>query len=301
MTIIEGVMKIKSQLKLNQYISFELPGGELIVQNSQGVSRITDSRLKAFLLEWDSKSNSLIEYNDIHVYMGEETSAAVDFLKSLLVITDFTPPNLGIDTISFYTNNDNIGSLLKNVLDEDYSPFLKCNYIYDEKLNINHFDTNSNELIVVFMNPYNRKFAKEIRDLISQKKDTFLIFSYTYNSSFYIDSLYNGFFKSPCHICHISYIESQLRITNGENITYQQMVDSLYADNNYYQIETPLNFNGNLNVATQLTNRIGDLFLADINTVIHPEAFNESSVYNLITKKVHKDNPIHWEMCDCYE
>ncbi|KOR94821.1 McbB family protein [Geobacillus stearothermophilus] len=291
----------KTYYKLNQYVLHELETGEIVLQNAKGIVRINEPRLKNFVKKWDEYGNSLLPYEEFEETFGEDTKEALIFLKTYQIIEEKVKPNLGIKRIRLYTNNPEVGLYIKQILETDYRHALEISSLCDKHLESEQIIVENGDLVVVFLNPYNRKKAREIRDRVKGFEQSFLLFTYVYNYTFYMDALYNGFLKSPCHICHISYIESQIRISNQGNITYQHMIDSLYAERPSFPITTPLTQNNIFNIVTQITNRISKLILLDETPVVHAEAFLESSMFDLITKELHTDNPIHWELCDCYE
>lgn len=47
------------------------------------------------------------------------------------------------------------------------------------------------ELLVAFLNPYNKSIAQSVMNALNQSENTLLLMSYIYNNKFYIDPLYN--------------------------------------------------------------------------------------------------------------
>ncbi|MEK4232530.1 McbB family protein [Anoxybacillus sp. FSL W8-0703] len=272
-----------------------------MVQNAKGIVRAYDSRLKDFFKEWDEFGTALLSYSDFEKFFGKDTKEALEFLKEYHIIEDKIEPNLNIKRISVYTNNVEVGGYIEKILRIDYKQDIDVSMFYNRELSPKQLEIQEGDLILVFLNPYNRRVAKGIRDKVKSVEKAFLLFTYVYGNCFYMDSLYNGFLKPPCHLCHISYIESSIRTTDYNGITYQHIIDSLYSDRSFFSIEVPLTQSNIFNIVTQITNRISKLILLDEGSFIQSHAFLESYMFDLATRKLYVDNPIHWELCDCYE
>ncbi|MBN8194220.1 McbB family protein [Bacillus sp. NTK074B] len=298
-----NTMNLQKEKKyiLNPYVYYLLDDKEMVLQNAQGVVRIHENRLKDFIIEWDTFGSMNVPIDELNSRFGKDAEDAIHFLKTYNVIKEIPLPNLEVKKIKIYSNHSAIEQHLQNILKKDYGEIIDIESHLNDDLSANEIEVDEGDLIIVFLNPYNKTLAKEIRNRVSGIKNAYLMFSYVYNYAFYIDALYNSFLKSPCHICHMSYIESQLRIDNQGNTTYQQMIDSLYTEDPYFKVETPLTQNHQYNIVTQLVNRISKVIMLDESPVVYSEAFIESSMFDISTKKMRVDNPIHWELCDCYE
>jgi len=284
---------------VNSFVYHELPNGEIVVQNRFGIVKVKETRMIRIIKEWDRKTGCIVDDETLYKIFRGDSEIATKFLLQHGIIQKSEPMNFNINRLVFFSNHSDILKLIEKILLNDYSSRVK--------VEIHCLDDFSKDLIsshscsLVFMNPYCKSTAKRIRDTIKDIPNSYVLMSYVYNNKYYIDSLYCGSWRNPCHLCHIGYIESQLRINTSGNITYQQMIDSLYHEDPSFKVEAALSINQQLNSVTQLFNRFEKLISLDTSKVVFPEEFHEFVVMDLETKEVHVDTSMHWEMCDCYE
>src|SRR5699024_9127479 len=133
-----------------------------------------------------------------------------------------------------------------------------------------------NDLIVVFLNPYDKKIVKEIYDRVQSSKECLILMTYIYNSNFYMDNLYSPKWKNPCHYCHMGFIESQLRINQEGDLSYQGLIDILYHEDRKFAVETPISTINMINFMTIIFNHLDNLvFRNHGHTLLHGESLED--------------------------
>ncbi|MED4129438.1 McbB family protein [Shouchella miscanthi] len=279
---------------VNNFLCFEIED-YLILQNESGVVRVEDKRLIDFLKNLDVENSIHLCEQEVSTVFPEEYSEVIKFLERYNVISPVKKLNFNIQGISFYANNVNVISKMEDILNGISE--VKSNMID----NIDDYVPSDDELLVVFLNPYSKKHAKRIRDMVINFDHHYLLFTYVYNNALYIDPIYSSSFKNPCHLCHIENIEAQLRINTTGNITYQHMIDSLYSEINNFKVERPLTNLDVLNIVSQIGNRLERLVTLKKSNIVFMEEYQHFFCMDLDNKNFFKDNSLHWELCDCYE
>lgn len=104
----------------------------------------------------------------------------------------------------------------------------------------------------------------------------------------------------------MGHIESQLRIKDAGNLTYQHLIDMLYHEDNNFSVNIPLSNNDILNILTLVSNELEKLILRPNGKVLKSsvetiEDKNFSTMYDLKDKLLSKDVSMYWELCNCYE
>lgn len=286
--------------ELCNYVFHELTSGEIVVQNKEGIVRIKDPVLGNLIKEWDTHNGSTIPLNDLNDNFGERAQQALDFLLQYKIIEKRETPNFNLTGINIISNS------------AFFIEHSKDMYLYDygDKLNIRFSDYDDielekNELVILFLNPYNKHEASEIVKKVNSEENTISLISYVYNNTIYIDSLYSKKWYKPCHFCHIGHIETQLRTNHTGNISYQQIIDFIYHEDSQFKVESPLQVK-DINILSCIISNILDKFITRGSNKFlfnHEslEDMNYAYAIDLNTKEVSSDVSIFWEMCDCYE
>jgi len=299
-----SVNTINQQLyQIANYVYHELPNGNLVIQNKEGIVQIKEPTLIEVIKEWDNKSNTFITLEEFRekFQSAEIGEKALQFLLDYKIINEKSLPNFNIKNINLYTNNKKFDEHIYNLFINDYSK--KVNIRRSEfSYNIN---VNNNDLFIVFLNPYSKTEAKKIINSLNRVNDAILLFSYVYNNTIYVDCLYNKNWYKPCHFCHTGHIETQLRVNRNHSMTYQQIIDLLYHEDTKFKVESPLMVIDVYLLGTIIDKIVSSFILRDKNQLLYNfeslEDLNYSYAINLKTKEISSDISIHWEMCDCYE
>jgi McbB family protein len=107
--------------------------------------------------------------------------------------------------------------------------------------------------------------------------------------------------KSPCHMCQIANIESELRVGRENEITYQQIIDTLYLEESEFYAYSPVTFRQSINLVSELANRITKLLNLSGTEVTSKDEVLRGTTMDLRTMQRYSDVTVHWELCDCYE
>lgn len=290
---------MKKNYKVNKFLTHQLENSEIVVQNMQGIIKIHNEVLIDLILDWDLKSIKRVSYEILLEKFSEYTDEAIEFLTSNGILIEEKEKTINIKRISVVTNDDFIQELLLRALSVDYGDDLEIHRSSDEH-NIQLINE-KDQLTIVFLNPYSKKFALNIRDHFKGNNTSYLLMSYIYHNMFYMDCLYNYDWHTPCHGCHMGHLETQMRVGKASNLTYQQLIDLIYSEDEDFPIGFPLKELQKLKIATEILERV-NMFIHDFRTsLIHPEDINKTIVLNLENYSRVEDTSIHWELCDCYE
>ncbi len=212
--------------------------------------------------------------------------------------------NFKINQIYFLTNDNKVG---KELNEKIYQASLEYEVKFDKVEILEELKgkkLNDNDLLVVFMNKYDKNFMKKLYKLI-KKYNCLTLISYSYNNNVYIDNLYKYSWKNPCHFCNIGNIEAKLRVNSSGEMSYQSMIDMLYEEDSSFSVESIFGSIESVNIICSILNRLDNLiFRSQGYTYLNHEKLNEvnnSILIDLSTKKISEDISIHWELCDCYE
>jgi len=290
---------MKKTYTLNNFIIYQTNLTELVLMHNYGIVKIKEPRLIEIIKTWDNTNQKIVSEKELIDTFKEDYLSAVGFLEENYVFIEKSHMNFSLQKCIFLSNSEELLNVSKNFLFEDEDINGRIVNLNQEKSDM--LLSENNTLYIAFLNPYSKRLANEINNIVKQSEDSILLMSYTYNNNFYMDSLYFPQKSNPCHFCHIGHIESQLRVDSTGNISYQQIIDSIYMDEPKFQIHTPLNNNNVLNIISLLSNKINKYFTLNNGNVIHNEELHECSVLDLQTNKYYRDYSLHWELCDCYE
>jgi McbB family protein len=287
--------------KVKNFVCHTMPSNELVIQNQKGIVKITNNSLISLIHYIEKHSFSKISYNEIEGFLGDNTDGAIEFLKSYGVIESLKKLNFNVDRVQFITNNMDFEEHLMFALGK-LQKEISINLLLNNDLNL---DFHNNDLILVLLNPYDKKLAQEITDKVKKNGKCVLMMTYMYNSNFFMDNLYSPKWKNPCHHCHMGSIESQLRVTENGNLSYQGLIDILYHEDNKFVVESPLSTIDLYSIGSLIFKRLDNLvFRTKGSTLFYGESLediNNTIMFSLENKDVSNDTSIHWEMCDCYE
>lgn len=299
------MLKQKTGLKysIENFIYHELPEGDIVVQSKQGIVKVTDQSMINFIKMIDNQElYRTIDESDIEGTFNEQTEEAIDFLFSYGIISNYNVDyNFEVKGYEFFSNDESYLKMIEFTTKEDYeNKNLDINY-HD---NIDQINFEEDQFVSCFLNPYSKSLADEIVSRAKESNCT-LLMAYTYNNNIYINNLYKETWKNPCHFCNFNHIESQLRIQEDGNVTYQHLVDLIYHEDPQFQIELKLSQKDLLHLVTQIVKIVDGYIVQDEMTPAHdsyaPLYLSESILINLLSNEVIKDFSIHSELCDCYE
>lgn len=289
--------ELANNYKISDFIYYELNEETLIVMHRNGIVKVKERRLKNSIKEWDINLQKEISKEKIIEIFGKDFEAALDFMLNNYILEEKKEVNFSVNRIVILTNNDLVATLIENTIIKD---LIVPNTIVTIDDN-SEFNIENNALYVVFLNPYNKQLATKINNQIKKNKESILLMTYVYNNNFYMDSFYFPPLYNPCHLCHIGHIESQLRVNTDGNITYQQIIDSIYLEQPSFSVNTVLTQNNIINIVALLSNKITKFIALENGNLIFPEEWHECTMLDLQTNKIHTDFSLHWELCDCYE
>ncbi|MEI5908908.1 McbB family protein [Bacillus spongiae] len=282
---------------INKFIYHVLSNGEGVIQTQAGIVRTDNRDIMRLIQNWDETNQTMANEEEFKSMFAEDYIEAIEFLESYNIIEEVKEKNLDIDRVTIISNHKEIGTLLRSTIQNDYGKHVDVN-LYDTAY---YKPSKDKELTVVFLNPYNKELGLELRNRQMNAPTSIMLMSYVYESNFYLDSLYSPDWKTPCHQCHMGHIETQSLVADSDNLTYQQLVSSLYAVDQNFKIEVPLTATQHMNIVTLISNQL-NRFMNDFQTSnLHPEEMTNCTLLDLKTLKYYKDTALHWEMCDCYE
>lgn len=288
--------------KIGAFVCHKLPSGELVIQSQNGIAKVNHTKLISLIEYLDENRIGKISHDDVEQYMSDYTDNAIGFLKKYGIIGVYRDSmNFNVKRIQLVSND---AKFEKNsiYLFEQLKQDSEIEVINNKKL---EYEIYNQDLIVVFLNPYDKEMAEKIYNLVKVNSRCLLLMTYVYNSNLYIDNLYSPKWKNPCHYCHMGLIESQLRVSNNGSLSYQSLIDILYHEDKSFSVESSMTTVELFNFITLIINRLDNLvFRSNGHTLSYHESLEEINdviMYDAKNKKVHTDTSIHWELCNCYE
>lgn len=252
--------------------------------------------------DWEENYKKSVSNSELELLFNNETSEAIDYLGHYGIIELTKLNKTQINEIKILSNNRNIGKTLFETLKAKYENNLNVSQIGLEEFEWQNFDNN---LLIVFLNPYEKKFVKTLLRKQENLHKTVSLMGYVYANNFYLDCFYSVDWKLPCHNCHMGHIQSSLYLSDDQEATYQQLIDSLFSETkDQFLVGMPLNSIQELNISCLISNKINE-YLNDLNILnsqlLHMEDLNKCTLLDLTTFRKYEDTSLHWEMCDCYE
>lgn len=291
----------EKKYSINNFVIHELVNEDsLVILNTRGIVKIKEHRLAKLIRDWDGNSLSHVFEDTLKKVFSEDFENALKFMLNNSILEEEKQVNFLVEKIMYISNNEKLNEFMKSVYSDELKLPKQIKFI-DTESSVSHLCSEERCLYIIFLNPYNKRIAASIRDSIKINGSSLLMMSYVYNNNFYMDSLYFPSLYTPCHLCHIGHIESQLRVNTNGSISYQQIIDSIYLENPNFSIETPLSQNNILNIATITSNRVSKIILFENGLLVFPEELHECLMLDLQNNQVHRDYSLYWELCDCYE
>lgn len=297
----DGVSK-DSTFTINKYLFYEVDQESAVIQTANGITKISDKRMIELTKNWEESFIESISYLDLEFYFKDDTQEAIEYLNHYGIIELEKENITRINGIKIFSNSENIGKYLSDTLKKKYQ-----NRMNVDQIGLNEFQEKNleNNLFIIMLNPYDKKIVKQLLEIQKKLHNTVSLMGYVYANNFYLDCLYSVDWKLPCHNCHIGHIHSSLYLSDDQEATYQQLIDSLFSETkDQFIVGMPLNSIQELNIACLISNKVY-AYLYDLNTInsqlLHAEDFNKCTLMDLTTFKKYEDTSLHWEMCDCYE
>lgn len=288
--------------EVRSFLQHDSPNGDLVLHSTTGIAIVKHARMKEFLGRLEQRMQRQVTFGEMQDWFGGETEDALTFLKQYGVVREKAIFNLDVNEVVFATNCQSVGELVDSAMRG-----IECgwSFVFSDNeegvLGGVRQAIGRRALVCTFLNPYSRRLATAIRDATLNKASSPLLMTYAYNNCLYIDSLYKYGWGLPCHLCQISQIEADLRLRFTGGVTYQNIVDRIYANDPEAVISTPVTQRLALNIAAQLVNRLDRLVTLQHNDRIDPQELRYGYMFDLNTMRLTGDITTHWEICDCYE
>ncbi|UHA74286.1 McbB family protein [Paenibacillus sp. 481] len=294
-------MNAAVEYEISNFVYHELHNGDVVVQNYRGIVKINNATMAHYVKSLDVKTKQTISMNSLSNSFGEHSDVALQFLLKYGIVKLKQKICFDIEEIVLLSNNDTISEHfnlhLAPYFAESKLPFSTITTVSDFNFN--------NKLLIVFLNPYDKLLAKKIVSKIQEYESALLMMTYIYNNKFYMDSLYNVDWKKPCHLCHVGFIETQLRVNQYADLSYQGLIDILYHEDATFKVEAPISVVETYNMMTMILNQLDKFVFRTKGRVLYSneslEDINHTFMLDLSTNKISRDVSIHWELCDCYE
>lgn len=284
------------KFKLNDFILYEQSPNQVVVQHVKGILEIDDEQMVKFLQYLNQHKVSVLDQVTFTDFFRQYSMQAIEFLLSHQLIEEISEPTLPVKQVKFASNHQDINDYMKEVMKE-YEDQVDSEMVSFTTMRDNIHSYQG--LNVIFLNPYTKRGAKYFRDQLAN--DAYLLTCYVYNGCFYIDAVYRKRLKTPCHLCHMSYIESEIRKERGVELTYQDLIDSLYHEDDHFPVETPLLKRHIINIVDKISMKLDQLFNGANDQLQFQKHFRESFKMELASRRMYTDQSFHWELCDCYE
>ncbi|MFX3618329.1 MAG: McbB family protein [Sporolactobacillus sp.] len=285
--------------KVNNFITYELPTKELVVQNQDSITKVSQEKMKLFLINISDRYNKKLSEEELSDYFGDLKERAISFLLNFNLIEEQKVWNYDVNNICLVSNCQRVRECIQGYFNHD---FPGADF---SALDINEFNELSethNTLFIVFLNPYSLSIAKKIKKKIDHVDSTYLIMSYVYDFKMYMDCLYNAKWNNPSHFDHKGYIESSIRSNEEEHtMTYQDLIDMIYQNDQKFTIELPLTQRMVLKTTIILIDAFEKFFYLDRDKILHPDELTENLCFDYKQNKLIKDTALFWELSDIYE
>lgn len=295
-------ISIGSTYSINKFLFYEVDEESAVIQTAYGITKVFDSRMIKLIKNWEENFRESISFSDLELLFKSDTNEAIDYLEHYGIIESLKINKTQINGIKILSNSKTIGNLLSETLKKKYENHMNVSQINSDEFEEQSFENN---LFIIFLNPYDKKMVKTLLEKQKDLRNTVSLMGYVYANNFYLDCFYSVDWKLPCHNCHMGHIQSSLYLSDDQEATYQQLIDSLFSETkDQFLVGMPLNSIQELNIACLITNKVY-AYLNDLNTInsqlLHAEDLNKCTLMDLITFKKYEDTSLHWEMCDCYE
>lgn len=292
---IELINKYDKKFKLNEFILYKQSQYKAVVQHMNGILQINDEQMMKFIQFCDNYYAKIIYQSMFDKFFKENSLQAIDFLLEHEVIEEIQETPLKIKQVKFSSNHQKVNHFMKDIIEEYTNVNGEIVDLTTMEKGIHTFQG----LNIVFLNPYHKRIIKRLRDHLAE--DGYLLASYVYNGCFYIDSIYSKKFKTPCHLCHMSFIESEIRKERGVELTYLDLIDSIYSEDIDFLIESPLQTKHIINIIDKISMKLDNLLNRQNDQIYFQKQLKECFKMELSSRSMYVDQSFHWELCDCYE
>ncbi|RPK28129.1 McbB family protein [Paenibacillus xylanexedens] len=284
--------------RISKYLMFKIETGEIVIQNQQSIVSVNDELMKQVLMDWDINQKEYIGTEELEELFKELADEAIEFLMQYYILIPMKDKTVFVEKIVIASNDIETGQTIHHYLSEEYLSKVPVEFYELDSLP----PTTQNELTVVLMSPYSKKKGKELVSRQAKESNSKLLFGYVYHGNFYMDCLYSPEWKVPCHSCHIGHIESSGLVEDAEqDMTYQNMIDLIYKENEAFEVQMPLTSIQKLNIISNLVNKTRD-YIGDFSvTKLHREEITVCTLVDLQNFRKTRDTSLHWELCNCYE
>ncbi|MCI1615628.1 McbB family protein [Heyndrickxia oleronia] len=282
---------------VENFIFHKIDSDSVIVQNKHGIVKITQKSMIHLIELLDKLYNVQLDESYFSNFFNEDTEDAIKFLLNYKIISKVKEMNFNVTKIKFYSNHKGLTESVQYLLKENSKQI-------EVVMQIDEVEFDESDLVMVFLNPYDKKLAQYIVDKI-KNSNSILMMSYVYHNKFFVDSLYRKSWRNPCHFCHIGHIESQLRVDETGKLTYQHLIDLIYQEDSSFKVETPLGPIEIVNILSVILNQLDRFIIRESGMVLFSneslQDINNCIMMDLITRQKSNDTGIFWELCDCYE
>ena len=265
---------------INQFIISKSDLGA-IVQNSFGITIIEEKKLMDFLFYLDKNGRNNFFDEDLELFFErEEFEAVINFLLESSIIYEKKEIEGNFNNIGIYSNNQNFKDCFEFVEDDRFK-------FVNDYTKFGDYD-----LMVLFFNPFSLVKYNQLADYISENNIP-CIFSFFYDSKFYITNLYRKEWYSPCPKCFFYNLEASIRSYGKvmDEISFQTIVDTIYAQNPLFEVEAKLNKKELFFLVTEILKMISQNVNISGKKVVEVD----------LNGNVSYDVPVHFELCDCFE
>ncbi|MDR2832739.1 MAG: McbB family protein [Streptococcaceae bacterium] len=279
--------------KIDQIIMLELEEG-LGIQNSTGLTIITDNRLKNFFDKIDRDNRLEVDFSFFENNFGNESKKVIDYLTDAKILYKENEKN-NFEQLNLFSNNKTIFESFKfnkvGIQKETTEIFYKNNEGLISDIETKSFESSSLNIFVLV--PFDYIDFIKINSIM-RRKNVMHNFVFAYNSKLYITNIHKKDWYNPCAKCFFSHLEASLRAyeNNTSETTFQTIVDLLYSKKIMFNPDLPLNHWNVIDCIRMILQLNHD---EDINLLANRIVL--TSLKNEITY----DQALHWELCDCFE
>ncbi|MGH2077781.1 McbB family protein [Aerococcus urinaeequi] len=283
--------------KLLNFVIFK-KDKSLIIQSNMGIFTVEDYNMMSFIEEIDTNTQSkYIQESFLEKFFSnKEKEQALDFLFKVGCLSPIHEFNFQVKRIIFFTNNKKMINLV-SFLDDVESE----NLFVTDKL---PKDINNSDLIVAFFNPTS---WDEINELYKKvyNSDSIMLLSYIYDNNLIVDNMYKKDWHVPCPKCIKAQLENRYRLNFLSEMTYQNVIDQLYYENNEFQIERKISMFECTMIFSFLWYLVEGYITNNQGKKISPDLYSKNFLdiyqFNLNSKRIEKETATFWELCECYE
>jgi McbB family protein len=288
------------QFSIRQRFISHLPNGDLLVQYDTGVLRVTEPRMRSWLLAVDADQRQFVTHGELQGAFAEDFDAAVEYLLSNGLLEPVRLSNFQVERVYLSISDGDLANLVQQAVSE-IAPCSRMDPSDIEEYDNRHrIDESFSGLYVFFASPYNRNAAIQIRDWIRRHGRATLLFACEFEGQIYVHNLYHPCWRCPCPNCVMEHVRSGIRGSSGDDTVFRRMMDALHVTVPEIGFPFPLSGVQRLVCAALLVNRINQLVLIPDSRQVFWQEYGQVAHLDLRTLAVHTYPALHWELCDCY-